>query len=67
MIFGGLMKLTLLDYPEKVACTLFTLGCNLRCPFCHNATLVTGHDVEHLTEEEVLAFLDKRKYVPDRR
>lgn len=63
MIFGGLMKLTLLDYPEKVACTLFTLGCNLRCPFCHNATLVTGHDVEHLTEEEVLAFLDKRKHV----
>lgn len=63
MIFGGLMKLTLLDYPDKVACTLFTLGCNLRCPFCHNATLVTGHDVEHLTEEEVLAFLSKRKHV----
>lgn len=63
MIFGGLMKLTLLDYPEKVACTVFTKGCNLRCPFCHNATLVTNHNCEQLTEEEVLAFLDKRKHV----
>lgn len=57
------MKLTLLDYPEKVACTVFTKGCNLRCPFCHNATLVCGRDCEQLTEEEVLAFLDKRKHV----
>lgn len=63
MVFGGLMKLTLLDYPEKVACTVFTKGCNLRCPFCHNATLVCGRDCEQLTEEEVLAFLDKRKHV----
>ena len=63
MVFGGLMKLTLLDYPEKVACTVFTRGCNLRCPFCHNATLVEGHNCEQLTEKEVLAFLDKRKHV----
>lgn len=63
MFFGGLMKLTLLDYPEKVACTVFTKGCNLRCPFCHNATLVHGRDCEQLTEDDVLAFLDKRKHV----
>ena len=63
MVFGGLMKLTLLDYPEKVACTVFTKGCNLRCPFCHNATLVHGRDCEQLTEDDVLAFLDKRKHV----
>lgn len=63
MVFGGLMKLTLLDYPEKVACTVFTRGCNLRCPFCHNATLVQGRDCMSLTEEDVLSFLDKRKHV----
>jgi pyruvate formate lyase activating enzyme len=42
MIIKGLQKLTLLDYPGKVACTVFTAGCNFRCPFCHNASLVTG-------------------------
>ncbi|MBQ2735396.1 MAG: 4Fe-4S cluster-binding domain-containing protein, partial [Clostridia bacterium] len=36
----GYQKLTLLDYPGRVACTVFTGGCNLRCPFCHNAGLV---------------------------
>ena len=40
MVIQGLQKLTLLDYPEKVACTVFTAGCNFRCPFCHNASLV---------------------------
>nr|HML47421.1 anaerobic ribonucleoside-triphosphate reductase activating protein [Clostridia bacterium] len=39
MRIGGLSKLTLLDYPGKVAATVFTNGCNLRCPFCHNASL----------------------------
>ena len=63
MIFGGLTKLTLLDYPEKVACTLFTTGCNFRCPFCHNAGLVCGTDYENLTEQDVLDFLGKRAAV----
>lgn len=62
MKIGGLAKLTLLDYPEKVACTIFTRGCNLRCPFCHNASLVCGETQDYSTEE-VLAFLSKRKTV----
>lgn len=56
----GLQKLTLLDFPTKTACTVFTGGCNLRCPFCHNASLVTGV-ADALDEEEFFAFLLKRK------
>lgn len=63
MKIGGLMKLTLLDYPEKVACTVFTVGCNFRCPFCHNASLVQQRDCQQLTPEQVLEFLSKRKNV----
>ena len=66
MFVAGLQKLTLLDYPGKVACTVFTAGCNFRCPFCHNAPLVLpermGQDV---TEEDVLAFLGKRVGILD--
>ena len=66
LFISGLQKLTLLDYPGRVACTVFTGGCNFRCPFCHNAPLVIperlGHDV---TEEEVLSFLKKRIGVLD--
>ena len=40
MRIAGLQKLTLLDYPGLLACTVFTCGCNFRCPFCHNASLV---------------------------
>lgn len=61
MHIQGLQKLTLLDYPGKVACTIFTAGCNFRCPFCHNASLVTHIDPENdILEEKVLAFLKKR-------
>lgn len=63
MNFGGLTKLTLLDYPEKVACTLFTVGCNFRCPFCHNSGLVENRNVQHIFEEEALQFLQKRRNV----
>lgn len=63
MKFGGLQKLTLLDYPEHVACTLFTVGCNFRCPFCHNNTLVTGIGHDDYSQEEVISFLTKRKSV----
>lgn len=66
MKIQGLQKLTLLDYPEKVACTIFTAGCNFRCPFCHNASLVTHVDsCNDIPEEEVLAFLKKRQGILD--
>ncbi len=61
MKIGGFRKLTLLDYPEKTACTVFTAGCNFRCPFCHNASLVTKNPLENYTEEEILTFLKGRK------
>lgn len=61
----GLQKLTLLDYPEKTACTVFTGGCNLRCPFCHNASLVTGAAGEGIPEEELFAYLKKRRGLLD--
>lgn len=60
MKISGLQKLTLLDYPEKVACTIFTSGCNFRCPFCHNASLVIRPSAENYSEEEILSFLKKR-------
>lgn len=63
MKIGGLMKLTLLDYPEKIACTVFTVGCNFRCPFCHNGGMVLGTNCEQLSEGDVLNFLQKRKNV----
>lgn len=66
MNIQGLQKLTLLDYPEKVACTIFTAGCNFRCPFCHNASLVTHVDTHNdIPVEEVLAFLKKRQGILD--
>ncbi|MCQ2478347.1 MAG: radical SAM protein, partial [Clostridia bacterium] len=62
----GLQKMTLLDFPGKVACTVFTGGCNLRCPFCHNAGLVTDiDDTAVYTEEEILKFLSGRKGLLD--
>lgn len=62
----GLQKLTLLDYPEKVACTVFTGGCDLRCPFCHNASLVLGAPFpDEIPESELFAYLQKRRGVLD--
>lgn len=63
MIIGGSVNLTLLDYPDKVACTVFTAGCNFRCPFCHNNSLVCGNGGRRIMESEVLAFLKKRRGV----
>ena len=66
MRFKGLQKLTLLDYPGMVACTLFTGGCNFRCPFCQNASLVLpDHRSEDIPEEEVYDFLKKRVGILD--
>lgn len=60
MLIKGLQKLTLLDYPGKVACTVFTGGCNFKCPFCHNASLVTHIDSESICEDDFFSFLNKR-------
>lgn len=65
MHFEALQKLTLLDYPTKTAATLFTHGCNFRCPFCHNAGLVVRPSAAAVDENELFAFLDKRKKVLD--
>ena len=61
MEFGGIQKLSCLDYPGLVACTVFTKGCNFRCPFCHNAPLVAGSAPESIPEEEILSYLKKRQ------
>lgn len=60
MKIQGLQKMTLLDYPGRVACTVFLGGCDFRCPFCHNFELVEGPLPEAISEEEFFAFLDKR-------
>ena len=66
MIIKGLAKLTLLDYPGKVACTIFTGGCNFRCPFCHNASLATrAGEMDTIPEEEIFSLLKKRKGILD--
>ena len=65
MIINGFQKLTLLDFPGHVACTIFTGGCNFRCPFCHNASLVVGEASEKYEEDEILAYLKKRKGILD--
>ena len=66
MLLKGLQKLTLLDFPSKMACTVFSGGCNFRCPFCHNASLVIGSrllESPTLPEEEFFSFLEKRKNI----
>lgn len=66
MYINGFQKLTILDYPGKVACIVFTPGCNFRCPFCHNAALVTHIDKDtYIDEEEVLSYLKKRQGILD--
>lgn len=58
----GLQKLTLLDYPGVVACTVFCCGCNFRCPFCHNGSLVLGKDAGlELDFASMLEFIEKRR------
>lgn len=59
-MISGLQKMTLLDYPGKVACTIFTQGCNFRCPFCHNSDLLGSDGPETIPEETLLTFLKKR-------
>ena len=66
MLISGLQKLTLLDYPGTVACTVFTGGCNFRCPFCHNSALVLPELMDkNNMADKVLSFLEKRRGVLD--
>ena len=66
MHIHGLQKLSMVDFPGKIAATVFTGGCNLRCPFCHNALLVTRlNESPRLDTEEVLRFLRSRKGLLD--
>ena len=66
MVFHGFQKLTLLDFPGHVAATVFTAGCNLRCPFCHNALLVTDiRPEDRIDEEEIVSYLTRRKGLLD--
>ena len=65
MRISGLQKMTLLDYPGKIACTVFLGGCNFRCPFCHNGELLDGSAEMIMDEREFLSFLSKRKGLLD--
>ena len=67
MNINGLIKTTLLDFPGRVACTVFTSGCNFRCPFCHNASLVVPEKIEEpsLSEQDFFDFLHSRKHKLD--
>jgi len=65
MKIHGLQKMTLLDFPGRVACTVFFGGCDMRCPFCHNAELLDGSAPPVMDEEELLAFLKKRQGLLD--
>jgi pyruvate formate lyase activating enzyme len=63
--FSGLQKTSLVDFPDKVASVLFTPGCNLRCPFCHNWRIVLDPKPPFLTEEAALKILEDRKRYVD--
>ena len=66
MKIHGINKLTLLDYPEHTACTIFSGGCNFRCPFCQNSDLVISPKLTpSIPEEDIFAFLSKRKGLLD--
>ena len=64
MIIGGFLPTTMLDYPGRLACTVFTRGCNLRCPFCQNSSLVLPECFEAPQDiEDVLAHIKKRRNI----
>ena len=65
MKITGLQKMTLLDFPGRIACTVFLQGCNFRCPFCHNAELLGSEGETVISAEELLSFLKKRKGMLD--
>ena len=65
MDIQGLQKMTLLDWPGKVACTVFLGGCDFRCPFCHNSELLSGPMPILMDQEGLLEFLRKRQGLLD--
>ncbi len=65
MKFAGLQKTSLVDYPDRVASVLFTPGCNLRCPYCHNWRIVTEPKPPFMNEETAMIILEKRKKYVD--
>ena len=66
MEIKALQKTTLLDFPSKVACTVFTGGCNFRCPFCHNASLVLSpNEIPSYDTEDFFSYINKRKGILD--
>ncbi len=65
MYIHGLQKMTLLDFPGRVACTVFLAGCNLRCPFCHNSELIPMTAEPIMDDKELIEFLKKRKGLLD--
>jgi pyruvate formate lyase activating enzyme len=65
MLFAGLQKNSLIDYPGKVSCVLFVTGCNLACPFCHNPELALGRYPQRITGEEFLQFIEPRRSLLD--
>lgn len=60
MKFGGIHKASLIDYPGKIGCTVFTIGCNFSCPYCHNAELISGNQATVISENDILSFLQQR-------
>ena len=65
MIIHGLQKMTLLDFPGHVACTVFLSGCDFRCPFCHNFDLACGKEAPLMDDVELLKFLKTRTELLD--
>lgn len=66
MIFGGMQKLSMVDFPGHMCATIFTVGCNMRCPFCHNAPLVLNTAKDScLSEDDVFGYLEKRRNMLD--
>ena len=64
-MISGLQKMTLVDFPGKVACTVFLSGCNYRCPFCHNSELFLGKPETIMSEDDLIRFLDGRQGLLD--
>lgn len=65
MIINGMQKVTLLDYPNNIACMIFTSGCNFKCPYCHNSSLIKQNKEGLISEKEVFDYLKKRKNILD--
>ncbi len=65
MVIGGLQKVTLLDFPGLTACLIFTQGCNYRCPYCHNSSLLNGVGDFKIEESSIFEYLEKRKNLLD--